>query len=425
MDWTEALNRAHGFAIDSRFVEPGFVFFAIRGQKHDGHQFLKEVAAKKPLCAIVEKTYTGPTQGLELIRVENVVQTLQKMAQEKIRKAPLKVVAITGSVGKTTTKEFLSYLLSSQYHVMKTEGNANSQIGFPLTLLSQPQKGDLLVAEMGMSYPGEISRLVEIAPPEIAILTRIGRAHIGNFPTGLDGIARAKAEIFSHPKTKLGIINAQARAFKAVEELRCPLVTFGVREAADFVLEEEGYIRTKEVETDPFPLPFKERHLLEDFLAAAVAAHLLGVSWEAISRASRFLIPPPLRFEKKEKSGVFFISDCYNANPESMAAALHNLPHPGLGGKRIAVLGEMADLGSHSEKEHCALAHTAMPFIDHFLCFGRGCLPMMSLLNASEKPAEFFTDLAKLKEVLFDLAKPGDVVLIKGSRSNGLWQLLD
>jgi len=425
MTLEEIIRRAKGFTADSRLIEAGFLFFALEGERSDGHQFLREAAAKGAIGAVVRRSYEGPTQGLTLVRVENVLEALQQAAKMAMKKKPMRVVAVTGSVGKTTTKEFLSQLLSKKYRVLKTEGNANSQVGFPLTILNQKKEGEIFVAEMGMSYEGEIHKLVQIAPPELAILTRVGHAHIGNFSDGMEGIARAKAEIFSHPLTQVAVVNAQAAAFSALKNLRCPTVTFGVGCAADFRLDEGWVIDEMGGKTDLFHLPFKESHLVENFLAAASAARLLGVEWNDIFNAARFLTLPPLRFERKEKSGILFISDCYNANPESMAAAICNLPSPGLGGKTIAVFGEMTELGAHSEEEHRIVARHASPRVDHILCYGKGCLAMMPLFSEADRPAEFFTDLRDLKEALFELAKPGDVVLIKGSNANRLWQVLD
>lgn len=413
-----------GFAIDSRKVAKGDLFFALKGEKYDGHGFLKEVAAKGAVAAVVEKSYGGPTGGLPLIQVNGVVGALQKIAKSVQEKRRAKVVAVTGSVGKTTTKEFIATLLEKKYRVAKTPGNANSQVGLPLALLNGVGDEDVLVVEMGMSLPGEITKLVETVPPDIAIVTKIGHAHIEFFSDGQEGIAKAKAEIFSHPQTKVCIASVQAIGFEAIKKKAN--ISFGMGDLdADYLLKEGWIIEERGKETALFSLPFEESHFCEDFMGAAAVARQMGVEWGEIFEQVKKLKAVTLRFEKFERAGVVFVNDCYNANPESMKAALDNLPKPRMGGKAMAVFGEMTELGKHGERKHRELAECALKKIDHMLCYGKGCLPMLDVFAGQKRPAEFFGDLEKLKAVLFDLAKPGDVVLIKGSNVNKLWQLLE
>lgn len=413
-----------GFAIDSRKVSKGNLFFALKGEKYNGHGFLKEVAAKGAVGAVVERSYEGPTGGLLLIRVDDVVGALQKLAKTVQAKRKMKVVAVTGSVGKTMTKEFIATLLEKKYRVAKTPGNANSQVGLPIALLNGVGDEEILVVEMGMSHPGEIKKLVEIVPPDAAIVTKIGHAHIEFFADGQDGIAKEKAEIFSHPKTKVCIASAQAMGFDAVKKRA--QISFGVGSVkADYVLKEGLVVEEYGKTTPPFALPFEESHFCEDFIAAAAVAREMGLEWKEIFEQVKKLKGATLRFEKIERNGVVFVNDCYNANPESMKAALDNLPKPRMGGKTMAIFGEMTELGKHGKKKHQELAEHALKKIDHMLCYGKGCLPMLDVFAGEKRPAEFFVDLGKLKKALFEIAKPGDVVLIKGSNANKLWQLLE
>lgn len=235
-----------GYAIDSRLVQPGDLFFALSGNKVDGCSFLKEVAEKKALAALVPRSYEGDNFGLITIKVDDVKSSLQKLAQIAFSKRKEKVIAVTGSVGKTTTKEFIAHLLSAQFRVYKTFGSFNSQVTFPLSLLNIEGEFDFLVLEMGMSEPGEISRLVKIAPPDIALITKIAYAHAQFFDNGLHGIAAAKAEILGSPKTKLAIMSAQAAHYQEIRDaIKCRKVTYSLNEKADYFLHEGLKIEEK------------------------------------------------------------------------------------------------------------------------------------------------------------------------------------
>ena len=411
------------FVFDSRLVTKGALFFALKGEKSDGHSFLKEVAAKGAVSAVVDQGYRGETFGLVLLRAPHVREALQMMARKIQEKRKCRVVAVTGSVGKTTTKEFLATLLSSKWSVMKTPGNANSQASLPLVLLNQQEETEILVAEMGISQPGEMQCLVNIIPPEVAVVTNIGHAHVGFFADGKEGIAREKAQIFAHPSTRLALIHAGALHYAAMRGGTCEKKTFGLKDA-DFVLcqEVEGW----RINEGPlFTLPFAETHLCEDFLAAAVAANAMGMTWEEVAQAAATVKTAPLRFEKIEHKGMLIINDSYNASFESMQAALMHLPRPRMGGKTIFVFGEMPQLGTFSEEAHQTLAKLAMTKVEHALLFGKTSVPMLDVFSKGSKPAEYFSDLSKLQQTLLDLARPGDVILIKGANINKMWQILD
>ena len=414
-----------GFVCDSKQVKKGSLFFALRGKKFDGHKFLSEVALKGGVAAVVDNDYKGGTFGLKLIRVPDVVEALQKLAQVAHAKRKGIVIAITGSIGKTTTKEFLASLLETKFKVSKTPGNANSQVGLPLFVLNNKEEYEVLVIEMGMSQVGEMAKLVEIVPPDIALLTKIGRAHVGYFSDGQEGVVREKSVIFSHPKTKVGVINAHALQFKRLQELFLPKkITFGFGFSADVVLKKGWFIEDKGQETRQFELPFDEDHFAENFAAAATVAREMGIEWEDIFRKARFLKGFQLRFEKIEKNGVTFINDCYNASPEAALAAIKSLPFPSMGGKTVAILGELEGQGVYSEESHKEVAELAATRVDHAFLLGKECLPMLGIFKQAGKTVEFFSDLEVLKNVVFDVLKPGDVVLIKGANYTKLWQLL-
>ncbi|MFS8563802.1 MAG: UDP-N-acetylmuramoyl-tripeptide--D-alanyl-D-alanine ligase [Rhabdochlamydiaceae bacterium] len=363
---------------------------------------------------------------MKLIRVPNVVEALQKLAKAVHAERKGYVIAITGSVGKTTTKEFLSSLLEIRFKVAKTPGNANSQVGLPLFILNNKEEYDVLVIEMGMSEVGEMEKLVQIVPPDLALLTKIGQAHIGYFSDGQEGIVREKSMIFSHPKTKVGIINAEALLFKRLGELSLEKkITFGFDRPADFFLKRGWFIQERGQETRQFELPFEEDHFAENFLAAATVAREMGLEWEEIFKKGRFLKGVELRFERVERNGVIFINDSYNASPEAAKAAIKSLPIPALGGKTIAILGELSGQGVYSEKNHKEVAACAVLKVDHAFLLGKQCLPMVDVFKQAGKTVEFFSDIEQLKKVAFDTLRPGDVVLIKGANYTNLWQLLN
>lgn len=204
----EAIVR--GVAVDSRQIKPGDLFFALPGAKADGHTFLEEAAKKGAAGAVVHHSYNGADFGLPLIKSDDVLQTLQELARKKVESARPRIVGITGSLGKTTTKEFVTTLLKAKYRVAASPGNSNSQIGLPLAILNHSGEGDeILVLEMGMTHPGEIHKLVSIAPPEVAVVTKVALVHACNFES-IEEIAHAKGEIFSHPLTKMGIYNKES-----------------------------------------------------------------------------------------------------------------------------------------------------------------------------------------------------------------------
>ncbi len=416
-----------GFTVDSRQVEKGFLFFALKGVKFDGHDFLGEVASRGAVAAVVDRSYQGMRAGLVLLPVDNVVFALQQLAKEVQKSRSQRIIGVTGSFGKTTTKEFIATLLSQKWRVAKTPGNSNSQVGLPLAILRASGEEEVFVVEMGMSEAGEIQRLVQIAPPEIAVITKIGHAHLDSFANGLDGIASAKAEILSNPSTKWGVIEQGAFQYTSIQQAGgCPKLTYGVSPAvADVTLEPGWILKDRGEESPSFRLPFSESHFCENFTGAAATATLMGLSWEEMARGFNELKSIPLRFEKIERQGITFINDCYNANLESMFVALNNLPRPSFGAKTIAVFGEISGLGKYSEEGHRQVGKAALDKVEHLLCYGKGCMPMVELFEAAGRPADFYRDLKELKKAVFELSKPGDVVLIKGSNQNKLWQILD
>lgn len=411
-----------GYQIDSRFVLPGELFFALKGEKVDGHQFLGEVKRAGGGGAVVKRGYDGPDFGLTLLFVEDVEASLQKLARISLEESSAKVIGITGSVGKTTTKDFIAELLSIKYKVAKTPVNYNTKLTLPLSILNREGGEEVLVLEMGMSEPGDLQRLLKIAEPEIAVLTKIALAHSVSFPGGLEEIAKNKGAIFSSPKLKIGVYAQEIASFPGtVDSLpREKRVSFSLSDQnADYFLSSadgDSWIDEKGIRAYQFIQPFSQKHVLHNLLAAIATARQMKLEWDEINVQLPKLCLPKMRFEVFDRGGITYINDAYNANPESMRAALESIPSPREGGKKIGVLGVMSPLGSFSETAHREVGQFAQKTIDHLLVFGSEAKPLFESFSEVKKPAELFTDLKELAERLKTLMSPGDVVLIKGSR---------
>jgi UDP-N-acetylmuramoyl-tripeptide--D-alanyl-D-alanine ligase len=412
---------------DSRQTEGGELFVALKGKKFDGHEYLAEVAKKGAVAALVSNEYSGPDHGLILFHVPDVIEALQIMAKKRLDCTKPRIVGVTGSVGKTTTKDFISTLLAKRFKIGKSPGNANSQIGLPTSILNLSGDEELLILEMAMSEPGQIAKLAALAPPEIAVITKIGLSHPKLFANGIEGIAEAKAEILSQGATKWGVISSQAGSYPVVRLKGDAKKLFvGEGPEADVRFFKEGpnvRICIKDEMSGLISLPFTASHLVEDFALAATVAHLLGISFQEIEENAKDLKTVKNRFELVEKGGIFFLNDSHNASPESMLAALDNFPK--VNGKAFAVFGEMPELGSYWHSAHTGVATRALTFIDHLLCYGEGTTPMVEVFSQAGRPVELFDDFNKLKRRVYELASPGDLVFIKGANFNKLWRILD
>ncbi len=418
-----------GVAIDSRRVKPGDLFFALPGNRVDGHDFLEEIAAKGATGAVVSETYRGPAFNIPMLHVPDVLESLQDLARKSLKRRKTKVIAISGSLGKTTVKEFAATLLGARFHVFASPESYNSQATVPLSILMADETEDYLVLEMGMSHAGHLKKLISVAPPTIALISTVAVQHAVNFSDGLAGISREKASLFSHPKTKLGIMHRDIHYFDEVYQTgACPKLTFSTTsKEADYYLElVEGGVSVFPKGEDPIeiPLSLPNHAHYQNFLAAVCLARAVGVEWSVIQKAAPLVHLPSMRFEKVVKEGIVFINDAYNANPDSMKAALESLPRPGQGGKTIAVLSEMDALGMYTEGAHAQVAETALHHVDLLLCVGSRCETMHKIWKREKKAVELFESRAALQEALKAHVQPGDVVLLKGARSYALDQLL-
>jgi UDP-N-acetylmuramoyl-tripeptide--D-alanyl-D-alanine ligase len=417
-------------SIDSRSVEPGALFVAIRGPKRDGHDFLAEASARGARGALVHRDAEAPA-SLVLVRVDDTTRALARLAHHVRRAASLPVVAITGSVGKTTTKDMAATLLAVRGPVLKTEGNLNNQYGLPLTLLRLRPEHTAAVVELGMSAPGEIHELSLLAEPDVAAITRVAPVHLEFFPS-VDAIASAKAEVLDgvRPGGAAVLNGDDARVRRIGESFRGRVVWFGGEPGFDVSAQgwrgsAEGMrfsLRVAGRAVD-VALPLAGRHFVTSFLAAAACAHVLGVAPEAMAEAASSLRPARHRGEVVRLGhDTTVLDDCYNSSPEALEAAVAALSL--LRGRRhVAVLGDMLELGPTAKSLHRERGRGLGGRVDVVVGVG----PLASEIVEGAREAgmpqaalHHFTTAKQAATGLDELVAPGDAVLVKGSRGVGL-----
>ncbi len=428
------------FVTDSREVAEGHIFVALKGARVDGHDFVRQAAQKGARAAIVARHFPQESVNIPCFHVDDPLAALQMLAKHKVATMKATCIGITGTVGKTTTKDFLFSLLSSKWRTMCTTGNQNSQVGLSLSLLNNVAGDEeYLVLEMGMTAAGHIRRLVELAPPDIAVLTYISLVHAESFDS-LEDIARAKAEIFSHEKTKIACINQEACCQEVLKQevlkqaiLKQPSrhlrqISYSLQQPADFTLQlQEAHIVIHEY-GKKIILPRVDLiapHVYGNFLAACTVARSCGMSWEEIQQALPKLKLPENRLQIIEKKGVTFINDSYNASEEAVKAALQLLRTRPCERARVAVIGQMRELGKYSESCHTNVGQLALECADRMVCFGEETRPIVNLWQRANRPVSWFEDFEELMSLLKKELQPKDVVLVKGSRSNALWRVVE
>lgn len=412
---------------DSRTLKRGELFVALRGENFDGHKFIEAAAKAGAAGAVVDHKWEGKVpKKFGLIRSADTLVAYQNLAANYRKSLDLKVLAITGSNGKTSTKDFAASVLGKKFRVTKTEGNFNNHVGLPRTMLEASSGDEIGVWELGMNHPGEIAALAKLATPDAAIITNIGVAHI-EFMGSREAIAREKgslAEAIDAEGTV--ILNADDPFSKGIaERTRAKVILAGTN---------EGMIRATEVtqtaEGSEFTilegahrcraqLPVPGLHMVQNAMLAVAAARAFGLS---IEEAAAGLVGTPLtkaRLQIRHVGGVQFIDDSYNANPDSMKAALRTLVELDAEGKRIAVLGEMLELGGESESGHRDVGETAAALqIDHLITIGKTAAAIADgARHAGLEKSSAVESTSAAAELLGDIVSPGDLVLVKGSRA--------
>lgn len=431
----------HGAAIDSRQVTPGCIFFAIPGEQTDGHQYVESAFHNGALLAIVEKKIPGyPTYSLEdiaqakqfpvCLMVENSLEALQNIARFWVQHLDLKVVGITGSVGKSSSKELIAAVLRQKYKILKNRGNYNNEIGLPLTVLEAGYGHEIAVLEMGFYVPGEITFLCEIAPPTVGVVSNIGTVHAERAGSQAV-IAEGKSELVKAlPENGTAILNdddvlVRAMAAKATAHV----FMYGLSPQADLYADQiqglglDGLALTFHYQGRAIPttLPLIGRHSVYTALRAAAVGLTFGISWEEII-AGLQQADAQLRLTATYLSnGAIILDDSYNAAPESTCAALDLLSEvnkPGAPVRHIAVLGEMYELGQYEQSGHTQVGRHAVDTCDLLIGVGdRSKIITETALQSGMKPENVFwmPDVPQTIDFLRSQITTNDVILIKGS----------
>ena len=411
-----------GWSVDTRTLAEGDVFFALRGPNHDGHDFVAQAFEKGAAAAVVERQVeaAGP-----LLTVSNTLRSLQSLAAWVRRRWPGTVVAVTGSAGKTTTKDVIAALLAARRRTGKTVGNYNNHVGLPLSILRLPDDAEVAVLQIGMNHAGEIAHLASIARPEIGVVTNVGYAHIENFDS-IDGVAAAKRELIEAlPPDGTAVLNADdERVARFAEGHSGRVVTFGFSEGAEvravnFRAEADGTHFEVPGEGE-FRTALFGRHGVSNILAGFAVASVFGIRPRELREAVAALEPAPMRGRRFEHNGITIIDDCYNANPDAVRAMLETLRDMPAR-RRIAVLGEMLELGRWTEALHQEIGRVVAACRVDVLVGIRGAARQLAdaAVDAglAAGAAYFFSDPEPAGDALVELARPGDVILFKGSRA--------
>ncbi|MBN2371246.1 MAG: UDP-N-acetylmuramoyl-tripeptide--D-alanyl-D-alanine ligase [Vicinamibacteria bacterium] len=415
-----------GVSIDSRSIARDEMFVAIPGARFDGHDFLQDVARRGAAAAVVSRTTPAPAE-LPLVRVADTERALHDLAHHVRGMTKAAVVGITGSAGKTTTKEFAASLLANLGPILKSEKNLNNRYGVPLTLLRLRHEHVAAVVEMGMSAAGELRLLARTTRPDAAVITNVAPVHL-EFFASIEAIAQAKAEILEGVRNGgwLALNHDDPLVRRIGESFSGDIVWFGSDRTC------EVRVRAREETssgiTFTLALAGKEstislgltgRHMMMNFAAAAAVAHRLDVPLDTIVRSSSFLTPAPHRGERLLLNGdVLLIDDSYNSNPAAVVAAVESMPHQG-GRRRVAFLGEMLELGPRGPELHVEAGKRIAASVDCLVAVGslaRGFLEGAERAGRQAACRRFFKDAVEASVEAPEIVRPGDMVVVKGSR---------
>lgn len=407
---------------DTRKIQPGSLFVCLRGERFDGHSFASQAAQLGAAALLVDHPVDADVPQLV---VTDTGKALLQLAGWYRRRFRLPVVGLTGSVGKTTTKEFIALVLGAKYNTLKTQGNLNNEIGVPQMLFRLEDSHTAAVIEMGMNHFGEISRLTRAVAPTVGLITNIGVSHIENLGSRA-GILQAKLEILEGmaPDAPL-IVNMDNDMLRTVKLGDRPLLTFAIDDqSADFTatdIAEQGSTTTFTVHhstfTQPVTIPTVGIHNVYNALAAMAVGYVTGVNPAAAAAALANYVPAGMRQNLVQVGGVQVIEDCYNASPDSMRAALQTLGKLPVH-RRYAVLGAMLELGDYAKEAHTQVGKMAAENgIDGVLAYGADAAYIVEAAKqAGLENARLFDTKEALAQSLAQQVQPGDGVLFKGSR---------
>ncbi|UCE42977.1 MAG: UDP-N-acetylmuramoyl-tripeptide--D-alanyl-D-alanine ligase [Candidatus Aminicenantes bacterium] len=416
------------FNIDSRISQPGELFFALVAQR-DGHTYIADAAQKGAAGAVISRPITPPNPDMALIQVPDTLFALQNLAEKVLDDHSVKVVGITGSIGKTTTKEFAATLLARRFEVLKSEGNYNNHIGLPLSILRLQRKDEVTVLEMGMRSAGEITRLTQIAPPDIAVITNIHPVHLEFFHS-LEEIAQAKKEILDGMKTNgTAVLNGDDPAVqKIARDWRGTKLLFGFSEGCDVRAENIQRSGYQGITFDfiyggkrgKATIPFITTSFLSNFLAASAIAYALSTPFDDMLAQTQTLKPFPMRGEVFHlPNNIVLIDDSYNSNPAALESILKDLSQLETN-RKVAILGDMLELGETQIAYHHEAGEQVQRYAwDLLITIGTLSHHMAEgALEAGMNRARVasFENADQAADHVMSFLEPGDLVLVKGSR---------
>jgi len=413
---------------DSRKLTPGDLFIAIKGDRFDGHNFIDEVI-KKGAKAIIVSRDIKPDLPVTTLKVNDTLIALGKIAVYYRQKFKIPLVAITGSNGKTTTKEMLAHLLSQKFTTLKSQGSFNNAIGLPLTLLELNNTIQSAVVEVGMNQVGEIKYLAQLAKPTIAIITNIGDSHIGYLKTK-ENIAKEKTQLLSAlPKNGIAILNRDDEYLTKIK-FNGRVITYSLGNQADFIAQhlqqDINRIEFTINNTYKIKIPILGLHNVYNALAAVAAAYELGLNFDQIKEAFLDFKTPSGRMELSSSNGIKIINDTYNANPTSLKASLETVKQMLTNGRKILVMGDMLELGDLSASFHRTIAKEIIDKgINILLTIGEGAT--LTAEEAAKQGIAVYkcSSNEEIISKLKSMVKEEDIILIKGSRRMKLEEVVE
>ena len=404
-----------GIATDSREIQSGDLYIAIKGEKVDGHSFLNQVFENGALAALVSDI-NDQVHG-DQIQVRDTIESIGKIATEWRRQFNIPIIGITGSNGKTSTKELLRHILSSKFDIHATEGNYNTSIGLPLTLLQLNAFHGASILEMGANRAGDIEILAKIANPNFGLITNIAPAHLEGFGS-IEAVAKTKAAIFENLGNGIAFVNAADRRVKEIA-LKGDSISFGLNPdcdyPADLHYEEDGTI-TLTINTEEIPTLSSNLSFAKNIIACCAIARELDVEWEAIKDRVSTFSPPKGRCEVKNNGSYIIIDDTYNANLESTLAAIDYLSAFSGQGEKVFIFGDMLELGDVSREQHIAIGKKCDEMeLSAVLTYGKETIATSKSIK-KVKINQHFDSKEELIDFLQKIITSNDKILIKGSR---------
>lgn len=432
-----------GVGTDSRAVAPGELFFAIKGPRFDGHDFVAAAMQRGAVAAVVESSRASaigaslqdvPAARRVLLPVDDPLAALGRLAAYHRKLASADVIAIVGSNGKTTTKEMVQHVLGGRFRVRASPKSFNNALGVPLTLLSTVAADDHLVVEIGTNAPGEVAALSAMVRPDMAVITCLGEEHLEGLGD-LRGVAAEECAVLKHvPEQGYVAVNVDdPHVLPHLERCRAKVVSFGRVESADLRVTRVGYdapwLSFQVNGRFEYRLHMPGEHNAANACGAIAIARRLGMEHAEIAERLASFVPPPMRSEVLRLGGVTVVNDAYNANPHSALAAIATLDAVAAGGRRVAVFGEMRELGERSTELHRKVAERLRgEKIDHVVLVGAAVDLMHDALRGGDlfcPTVECCESVEACAARLASLLRAGDVVLLKASRAVGLERVVE